>query len=74
MNDMHRRIMREVRRFAPGAKLEVIRARVHKIVKITVGQKTIQVTTSASPKNLDGAIFGTVREIRKKLNEPDQRA
>jgi hypothetical protein len=74
MTEFHRRIMREVHRFAPGAKFEILRQRVHVVMKITYHDKAIQVTASVSPKNPDGAVFGAIREIRKKLNEQSQRA
>jgi len=74
MKDFHRRVMREVQRFAPDAKFEILRQRVHMIMRITHGDKVIQVTTSNTPKNEDGAVFGAIREIKRKFNEPDQRA
>ncbi len=70
MKALHRDLLREIERIAPGAQVKTLRERTHRVLEIEYRGKKVQVSCSSSPKNPDYAVRNAVTDVRRALNLP----
>jgi ribosomal protein L18 len=64
---MQRMVVREIHKFAPDAKLEIVRSNSHVIAQITSCQRVVRVCCSKTPKNEGHAILNIAKDVRRRL-------
>lgn len=70
MQDIHRRVIKTLKKHAPGMEATLVRELKHVILDFSYQGKTVRATLSKSPKNPDHAVWNSCAEICKEFGIP----
>lgn len=70
MTEHHRRILKILKRHAPGLEAEQVRAARHLVMDFTYRDQTTRVTLSLTPRNVEHAVRNVCTDVCKALNLP----